>query len=150
MTQPPLRTLATFTLVVAILATITDLFDIYLVLTIVILGFSIYLLRKVPKELKAKRGALLLIIATALHLVTAMLVLGTLGVTALNVGEMAEKLTESQAISMMGGIIVSLLLAFVSWVLRIVGTVFAYMDYIKLKTLADTSDVSNGGDQGYN
>ena len=133
------KKLSSFYLVIAIIGIITavpvlgNLLDIFRILTFVLLGFSIFVLVKQPKEIK-KTAAILMIISCALSLIGGLVVLGA-------VGNLADIDTSSsyeagQAFgTLVGGSILGMFFTLPAWILKILAIIFAFQNSSKLKTL---------------
>ncbi|WP_179396235.1 hypothetical protein [Lacticaseibacillus absianus] len=137
--QSTVQTYQTLYLILAILGVISCV-PLFLYGTIglglIVMGLSIYLLVKLPKG-KRRTGALLLVIASALEVAFWVILVATVGSLAAmsDLASEASKLTDSQAITMVGGILGALLVAFVSWVIRIIGVIFSFIAYGREKQL---------------
>lgn len=139
------RQLAAWTLGVAILGIITCLpfgLSFYGILSIVVCAFSIYLFVKIPRDAKATRGALLIIIASAIMLIGMIAVLVAAGGDLNSLNSVSTSTTDYTNVdwSIVGPAAIGGLLFVASWIVRIVGTVFAFIDYSKLKKATVTQD----------
>ncbi|WP_225046513.1 hypothetical protein [Lacticaseibacillus kribbianus] len=141
--EQPKATYATLYLVIAILGVITctgfgGVANIALAL--VLFGLSIYLLVKVPREDKKRRTALILfIVATALQIVFLVIAISSVGRVVADLSNLEKELdalSDNQAVQMVGGLLASMIFGFASWVVRIIGTVFAFIGYNRERKLA--------------
>ncbi|KRK71113.1 hypothetical protein [Lacticaseibacillus nasuensis] len=99
------------------------------IISVVILGLSIYQLVKLPKTGKWRTSPVLLIIATALDLVTAVISATQAG-KAIAAGALTNQVEDGHLVKgIIGGLMIVAVLAIASWIIRIVGTVFAFIAY---------------------
>lgn len=136
------KQLSTWTLVVAILGIVTCTpfglsFNGFL--AIAVCAFSIYLVVNIPRDAKATRGAWLMIGASAAMVVSILVVYIAAGVNPNAIANMSPT-SPNVDWSGFGPVAIGGVLAIASWVVRIVATVFAFMDYSKLKKVAATQE----------
>lgn len=127
------KKLSTFYLVIAIIGIITavpilgTIVDVFKILTFILLGFSVYVLVKQPKDMVNKNGAILMIISCALSFVGGLILMGSLssallsGVTTVG--------------SVVGGSLLVMLFSLTAWILKIIAIVFAFKASNELKNL---------------
>ncbi|EOB3523267.1 hypothetical protein ACIJEF_001260 [Enterococcus faecalis] len=133
-------------LVIAIIGIITavpilgSLVDVFKVLTLVLLGFSILILVKGKKGSYKKAGAVLMIISCCLSLVGALLIFSAMG-SLTGVGSLGDTLTDEQAAyavgSLIGGSMLGFIFSFPAWVLKIIAIIFSFIEYGNQKKSED-------------
>ena len=125
-------------LVIAIIGVITavpvlgSIVDVFKVLTLILLGFSIFILIKGKKGSYKKAGAVLMIISCCLSLIGAIVLFSTLGgMTGLR--SAGDSITDEQAAyavgSLIGGSMIGLIFSFPAWVLKIIAIIFSFIEY---------------------
>ena len=142
MTEPTRsKTYETLYLILGILAIVSCVplpAVINLIMGLAVFGLTLYMLITVPKGGKRRSTLILLLVASVLELLFYLIVFalfgGLIATTAL--ADSVEHHNEGQMMSMVAGLLGSLVLAFASWVVRIVGTVFAFITYSSEKQQA--------------
>ncbi|UUV98307.1 hypothetical protein [Vagococcus luciliae] len=133
------KRLASFYVTMAIIGIITavpvlgGMIDVFKVLTILLLSFSIYVLAKQPKKVK-KSGAILMIISCTLSLIGGLIVLGSVGNLSMIKGDSAYK-TGAVLGSFIGGSIVSYIFRLPAWILKILAIIFSFQASNQLKAI---------------
>lgn len=98
-----------------------------IVISIIILIKS----RGVPDAKKA--GPILMLVASALGIISATIFLGVIGTTALSMAHShVSQLTHGQVGGFLAGGIGMVLSQVVGWIIRVIGTIFSYIAYSKL------------------
>ncbi|WP_461225485.1 hypothetical protein [Lacticaseibacillus suihuaensis] len=109
-------------------------------LALVLAGLAIYMLVKIPRGDKKRRTALILfLVATGLQIVFLVIAISSVHSVVTNLNNLKEELdalSDKQAVQMVGGLMASMIFGFASWVIRIIGTVFAFIGYNREKKLA--------------
>lgn len=106
---------------------------------IVVFGLSVYLLVKFSAEKARRKGAILLVIASvleALFYVALFVAMGSAFKSGTDAQALIKDMSNSQLGSMVGGILIGLVCALASWIVRIVGTVFMFQNYSREKRSA--------------
>ncbi|WP_262315116.1 hypothetical protein [Lacticaseibacillus parakribbianus] len=109
-------------------------------LALVLAGLAIYMMVKIPRGDKKRRTALILfLVATGLQIVFLVIAISSVHNVVTNLNNLKEELdalSDKQAVQMVGGLMASMIFGFASWVVRIIGTVFAFIGYNREKKLA--------------
>lgn len=101
-------------------------------LSLGMLGIAIYQLVVLPKGERYLTSPILITVAVGLELVGIIGLVATGVVTMAGVSEF-DHLTDSQAASFVGSLLLWFVLLFASWVVRIVGTVYAFLGQTRVK-----------------
>lgn len=131
--------LSNFYLTIAIIGIITavpilgNMVDVFKILTFVLLGFSIYLLLKQPKEIK-KTASILMIISCSLAIIGGLIVLGVAGSIA-STDAMSSYESGEALGALIGGSILSFLFTLPAWILKILAIIFSFQASSKLKSI---------------
>lgn len=118
---------------------IGSFFDLFRILTMVLLGFSIYLLVKQPKEIK-KTASILMIISCVLVLIGNLLSIVSFASVASSVSDLSSSDSFSnesgEALgAVIGSSFLSMIFLFPAWVLKILAIVFSFQNSNRLKKM---------------
>lgn len=108
-------------------------FMFYYAVSILSFVVALYLFNNTPKEAHARRGATLIIIASAIEV---LFIIGLYGysmdaINTLNTASIAT-MTDPEILITATPMLITVTIGFISWVVRIVGTVFSYLDFHRL------------------
>jgi len=131
------KRLSSFYLAIAIIGIITavpilgSMIDIFKILTLVLLGLSIYALLNQPKRIK-NTASVLMIIACALSLIGGLIVLGSVG----SMANIDNSYDAGRALGgLIGGSILSIIFILPAWILKILAIIYSFKASSELKDL---------------